>query len=166
MSSSFPCLANSFWAVARSNPARVAPPMSRLLEPNLTSPETRNGAARFCASISIVSPTLMCFFPAVPWSITTSPDFGHAPPLSSVSELNFGYFGSTENPRCGAPPKLITFPFLPIRFVLESATPPIAAATSGSLRTSSSSDCLNGGRLLVEFLLTADLPVITASVFW
>ena len=89
---------NSFWAVARSNPASVAPPMSSPLVPNLTSPDTRNGVAPPCASIRIVSPTLMCFFPAVPWSITTSPDFGQSP-VTSVSELNCGWLGSTEKPR-------------------------------------------------------------------
>jgi hypothetical protein len=81
-----------------------------------------------------------------------------------VSELNRGWLGSTENPRCGAKPKLITLPFLPIRFVLSSATPPIAAATAGSARTLGRSDSSNGGRFIVAFSLTADLPVIDASV--
>src|SRR5262249_4722734 len=124
---------------------------------------TRNGFAPPCASILITSPTVMCFLLAVLWSITTCPAPGQAP-LISVSELKAGYFGSTEKPRWGAPPKLITLPSLPIRFVLESATPPIAAATVDCLRTVSSSDSSNGGRFVVEFLLTADLPVITASV--
>ena len=105
----------------------------------------------------------MPFLLAVERSITTSPDPGQLP-LTSVSELNRGWLGSIEKPRCGAKPKLITFPFLPIRFVLSSATPPIAAATAGSARTLASSDSSNAGRSWDEFALTADLPVMDASV--
>ena len=119
--------------------------MSSELVPNLTRPETRNAVAAPWASIGIVSPTLMCFLCAVERSITTSPDVGHAP-STRLSELKRAWVGSTEKPRWGAKPKLITLPFLPIRFVLSSATPPIAAATPGSVRTLPRSDSSNGGR--------------------
>ena len=65
MWSSFPTLWKSACAVGRSKPASVAPPMSRLLAPNLTRPETRNGFAPPCASTLIMSPTLMSFLLAV-----------------------------------------------------------------------------------------------------
>src|SRR5205823_7167308 len=93
----------------------------------------------------------------------TSPAPGQLP-STSVSELNCGCFGSTENPRWGAKPKLITLPFLPIRFVLSSATPPVAAATADSCFTFGSSDSSNGGRFVFELVLTAERPVMAASV--
>ena len=160
--SSFPSLLKRRWALFRSKPARVAPPMSSPLVPNLTRPETVNGCALPCASTWIRSPTLMSFLPAVDWSMTTWFAPGHAP-STSESELNRAWVGSTEKPRCGAPPKLITLPFEPIRFAV-SATPPIAAWTSGRAFTLGRSDSSNGGRSVVASRLTADLPVIEASV--
>ena len=121
-----------------------------------------NGLALPWASTLIVSPTWMFFFFAVERSITTSFAFGQAP-STRLSELNRAWVGSIEKPRWGAPPKLITFPFEPIRFAV-SATPPIAPSTPGSAFTLASSDSSNGGRSVVEFTLTADLPVIEASV--
>ena len=101
----------------------------------------------------------MCFLPAV---LLVDHDLARALgqlPSTSESELNRGWVGSTEKPRCGAPPKLITLPLSPIRFAV-SATPPIAAWTSGSAFTFGSSDSSNGGRFWVASALTADLPVI------
>ena len=160
--SSFPSFLNRRCAVSRLNPESVAPPMSSPLEPNRTRPATLNGVAAPCASILIWSPTSMCFLRAVERSMTTSPFDGHSP-STSVSELNLAWLGSTEKPRWGAPPKLITFPFCPIRLAIP-ATPPIAACTWGSCFTFGSSDSSKGGRSCVASTLTADFPVIDASV--
>ena len=79
--------------------------------------------------------------------------------------LNSGLVGSTLKPRFGAPPKTIALPFLPISCA-SPATPPIAAATSGSAATSGCSDSSNGGAVVPEpsERSKADFPVIVASV--
>ena len=119
--SSLPVLSKRRWAVGRSKPASVAPPMVETA-PNLTRPETRSRSTGPCACTPICWPILMSFFPAVDSSTTTSPDFGHRPP-TRVRELNSGCVGSTLKPRFGAPPKTIALPFLPI----SCASPPDAA---------------------------------------
>ena len=163
--SSFPVLSKRRWAVGRSKPASVAPPMVETA-PNLTRPETRNRSTGPCACTPICWPILMSFLPAVDSSTTTSSVLGQRPP-TRVRELNLGCVGSTLKPRFGAPPKTIAFPFVPISCA-SPPTPPIAAFTSGNAFTFASSDSSNGGAVVVPLLerSNADLPVITASVPW
>ena len=124
-------LSKSRCAVGRSKPASVAPP--RLdAPPNLTRPEMRIlqlGPVRLDADrvADLESPSCR----RSDLSMTTSFAFGHLP-STSVSELRSGLFGSTLKPRFGAPPKMITLPFLPIRCA-SPPTPPTAWSTSGSL---------------------------------
>ena len=161
--SSLPRFWNSTCAVGRSKPARVAPP--RLAAPpNLTRPETRMRIDGPLACTAITSPTFRSFLCAVDPSTTTSSVFGQLP-SDRVSELRSGLFGSTLNPRFGAPPKTITLPFLPIRCA-SPPTPPTAWSTSGSFRTSPRSDSSKGGATVLPLFerSNADWPVIVASV--
>ena len=82
---------------------------------------------------------------AVEWSITTSFAPGHAP-STSESELNRAWVGSTEKPRCGAPPKLITLPFEPIRFAVSRDAADRRLRRPAGPSPSRSSDSSNGGR--------------------
>ncbi len=88
--SSFPSLSNRRCAVARSKPASVAPPRLRPLDPNLTRPATLNGVAAPSASILIVSPTSMCFLPAVARSIDDLRSPSASSPRRASGELNSG----------------------------------------------------------------------------
>ena len=160
--SSRPTLPNSCCAVVRSKPERVAPPRLAAA-PNLTRPDTRKGAASFCAWMRTVLPTSICFFEAVSTSITTSPACGQSP-LESVSELNCGCDGSTEKPRFGAPPKVIDLPFLPM-MCASPPTPPMAAATPLTCCTLSSRPASNDGTSAAPpESPSAETPVIAASV--
>ena len=108
--SSFPSLSKSRWAVARSKPASVAPPIE-LTAPNLTRPEIRSFSSGPSTCTPIVWPTFRSFLSAVDWSTTSSFGPGQAP-CTSVRLLNCGFVGSTENPRFGAPPNAIVLPSL------------------------------------------------------
>ncbi len=76
--SSLPCLSNRCWAVARSKPASVAPPIDETA-PNFTIPEMRNFSTGPRDCTPIVWPTWRSFLPEVDLSTTTSPAFGQAP---------------------------------------------------------------------------------------
>lgn len=105
MSSSFPTLPNRRCAVGRAKPARVAPP-SEAEEPNWTRPEIRIATTGPFACTPIRSPARRLFLAAVMVS-TTTPDGPGQWPLTSFSELNSGFDGSTLKPRFGAPPNAI-----------------------------------------------------------
>ena len=111
ISSSLPSLSKTLWAVGRSKPASVAPPIETDLKS--TMPESR----RYSTGPSAWMPT---FFPiwrpwssAVALSTTTSPLPGQFPwtrtsGLKRLSPL------AMLNPRLGAPPLTIALPFLPM----------------------------------------------------
>ena len=102
ISSSWPCLLKSCWAVARSKPASVAPPIVET-EPNLTRPETRSFSTAPIPCTPTISPILKSSLSAVALSITTSFAFGQAPSVN-VSGLNGESPFAMLKPRFGAPP--------------------------------------------------------------
>ena len=164
MSSSFPSFWNSRWAVGRSKIAIVAPPIEET-EANFATPLIRNGRSGPSAATPIVSPTANCLSSAVFLSIATWPDPEGQRPLTSFSGLKRVSVGSTLNPRLGAPPVEIVFPFRPISRVCSSATLPTAASMLGScftfVRTLSGNP---GDEVAPESPEKATLPVMTASL--
>ena len=85
-----------------------------------------------------VSPVWRFFFDAVLVSITTPSGPGQLP-LTSFSELNWGFDGLTLKPRFGAPPEVIALPLTTTCRLPE--TSPTASLTSGSASTRGSNDC-------------------------
>ena len=161
--SSLPSFSKSRWAVARSKPASVAPPIE-LTDPNLTMPEILSCSTGPSTCTPIVCPTFRSFLPAVDWSTTTSSGPGQAP-WTSDRLLNSGRVGSTEKPRFGAPPNAIALPSF-TNWVLSLATPPIASRTSGSSLTFASSDSSNAASVdPLSLESNADFGVMVASVF-
>ena len=131
ISSSRPSFSNSRWAVGRSKPARVAPPIERL-EPNSTIPEMRSRSTGPSTCTPISSPIAKSSLSATPESITTSSGPGHAPPTSR-SGLNGESPSAIAKPRFGAPPYTIALLSLPMSDVESLSTLPSACATPGEL---------------------------------
>ncbi len=102
ISSSRPRFPKSSWAVGRSKPASVAPPIVET-DPNRTRPEIRSRCAGPSAWTPIDSPSRKSSLSAVDSSTTSSPAFGQAP-STSVSGLKGESPALTLKPRFGAPP--------------------------------------------------------------
>jgi hypothetical protein len=162
ISSSLPTFLNSRWAVGRSKPARVAPPIVRP-ELNWTMPETRTRSTGPSACTPMVSPTSKSSSAAVSLSIATSFGPGQSPSIS-VSGLKTESPFAMEKPRFGAPPETTAFPSSPMSCVASESTLPSASATPGSPRTSSSSDSSNDGAATpcCSVKSNADFPEMTA----
>ena len=113
--------------------------------------------------MSTVSPTANRSFFAVPASIATwSGPAGHSPVLS-FSGLKRAFAGSMLVPRLSCPTALPSDPMMSAPLTSAGLTVPLAASTSGSARTSSSSDSGMVAEPLVE-VSTICLPPMTASV--
>src|SRR5207253_8351856 len=99
--------------------------------------------------------------------MTVSPGAAGQRPAVSLSGLKRGTDGSIPKPNEGAPCVLIALPCLSRIFVADrSPTEPDATSTPASARTVSTNDdgTEGGGAVLPEKLMSADLPVMTASV--
>jgi hypothetical protein len=161
ISSSLPSLSKSRWAVARSNPASVAPPIVET-EPNLTVPDTRSCSTEPSAWTPIVSPIAKSSSSAVASSMATSFARGQSP-LVSVSGLKRVFSGSIVNPRFGAPPVTIAFPSRPMICASPKMLPSAASTESTPLTVSRTPSSNGGAAKPCSWLRSnADLPDTTA----
>ena len=162
ISSRRPGLPKMRCAVSRSKPESVAPPSEPEL-PKRTRPAIVNRSTGPSACTPIVSPTTRCFLPAVCESITTCCPCGQLPETSARG-LNGESGFSMLNPRFGAPPNTIAFPFLPIRCA-SPLTSPSATSTPGRSRIVGRSDAGSVGTSepLFPLVPVADLPVTITS---
>ena len=102
ISSRRPTLFMRRWAVGRSKPASVAPPIERP-ELNWMIPASGSSSTGPSTCTPIVSPTSKSSFAAVSLSTTISFGPGHSPSIS-VRGLNGERGFAIEKPRFGAPP--------------------------------------------------------------